>query len=849
MADVWIAEDRVLGRQVAVKILHTQYAESDTFVERFRRESQSAANLSHSNIVAVHDWGQDGDTYFMVMELVQGRNLRDVIRSEGALLPRRVAEIGAEVAVALSVAHNQGLVHRDIKPANVLLTPDGAVKVADFGIARAWDDSEQLTKTGAVIGTATYFSPEQAQGHTADTRSDIYSLGVVMYELLTGSPPFSGESPVAVAYQHVQQPPERPSQLNPNVPPGLEAIVLKAMAKHPDDRYQTAAEMVEDLDRLLAGQVPLAAPQNEAPTRVMTSAGGSVPPIPPTDSGDPYADTPPPSYVEPVYAEPGGLDRTTLTIGIIAAAAILLLGIVLLVRLLGSDATGAIVIPDLRGETVEDATARLTNLGLLVDEEPVADDEIEPGRVAGTDPGAGAEVSDGDTVTLLVSGGPADVEVPRVIDLTEADARSAIEGAGLEVGEVTTETSPVIEAGVVMNQSPGPGELVTRGSDVDIVVSAGTDVLIVPDVVGKAENVALAELAEAGFQVGQIRIEQRPSADVLEGFVIETDPIAGEGVPVDGFVTVVVSEGAVPSVVPSVITREPDDAQEFLEELGFVVVFDEPIELDWDDPLDGLVAEQDPAAGETAEFGATIRLRVGEAATEVSVPDVLDNNESTARSRIQATGLVYERGPDIELGVDDPDDGLALEQSPPPNTTVAVGSTVVVRFGAAAEPASVPDLVGDGETTCLTEPEAEAAITAADLVPVEGATSNIPLHHPCIGHVVIQTPDPLTVVPTGSQVTYRLGVGAAAQGVYLNEDEIIGQDIDDVEAAFPNITWTLDPVMTCDTADPDLDEKVAWIDPEPNEIVATGSEVIYWIGDPDSTEASCDAPPVPSPPP
>ena len=819
MADVWVAEDRVLGRQVAVKILHTQFAESEAFVERFRRESQAAANLTHANIVAVHDWGQDGDTYFMVMELVQGRNLRDVIRSEGALLPRRVAEIGAEVGVALSVAHNQGLVHRDIKPANVLLTPDGAVKVADFGIARAWDDTEQLTKTGAVIGTATYFSPEQAQGQTADSRSDIYSLGVVMYELLTGAPPFSGESPVAVAYQHVQKEPEPPSQLNPNVPPGLEAIVLKAMAKDPEDRYQTAAELVEDLDRLLAGQVPLAAPQNEAPTRVMTSAGAAVPPTAPPGA-DPY-DAPEPRYQEQVYTEPGSVDRTTLTIGIIAAAALLLLGIILLVRLVGSDVASALTVPELRGQTVESATQELSSMGLTVDQEEVADPEIEPGLVAGTDPPSGTQVSDGDTVTLLVSQGPGEVEVPRVIDLTLEQARSEIESAALEVGEITYEASPVVAADTVMNQSPQPGELVAGGSDVDLVVSAGSDALTIPDVVGKTERDALFTLEEAGFQTSQITIERQPSADVLEGFVIETDPVAGQTLPSGGILTVVISEGAVPSVVPSVIGREPVDAEEFLEELGFVVVFGDPVELEFDDPLDGVIAEQDPEAGETAEFGATIELRVGEAATTVAVPDVLGDEETTARAKIEAEGLVYERGPDIELGVNDPDDGRALEQSPPPGSSSPVGTTVTVRFGRAAEPATVPDLVGDGETTCLTKAEADAAIQSANLVPVQGSNAQIPLHHPCVDRVVLQDPDPQTVVAEGSQVTYRLGVGHSSQGVYLAEDEIIGETIEDVEAAFPNVVWETDnPPLddppdgdTCQTDDPELQGKVAWIDP------------------------------------
>ncbi|MEE9298677.1 MAG: Stk1 family PASTA domain-containing Ser/Thr kinase, partial [Acidimicrobiia bacterium] len=656
MADVWIAEDQLLGRQVAVKILHGEHALSETFVERFRREAQAAANLSHANIVAVYDWGQDGDTYFMVMELVQGRNLRDVLRSEGALLPRRVAEIGAEVCVAVSVAHNQGLVHRDIKPANVLLTPDGAVKVADFGIARAFDDSDQLTKTGAVIGTATYFSPEQAQGQPADARSDIYSVGVVMYELLTGSPPFSGESPVAVAYQHVQEAPEPPSRLDPNVPPGLEAIVLKAMAKQPDDRYQSAAEMVEDIDRLLAGQVPLAAPQNEAPTREITA--GAPPPMPP-QGPDTRPDTPTVSE-HPVYREPGGSDRTTLTIGIIAAFALLLLGIILLVRLLGSGGeTGLVAVPDLRGNQPASALAELSTLGFQIIQEAVTSSDVAAGLVVGTEPEAGTQVERGSTIKLLVSGGAATIQVPRVVGLTERQARNALELLGLEVGEFIFEASPVIEAGIVMAQNPPAGEPVAVGTDVDLVVSAGSNALTVPDVVGKTESDALFTFSQSGFE--EIRIERRPSAEVLEGFVIETSPEAGQLLPIDGFVVVVISQGAVPSVVPSVLTEDPPEAQRILEDLGFVVVFDDPVELEWDDPLDGVIAEQDPVAGGTAEFGSIVRLRVGEAATQVAAPNVINDDEATARQKIEDAGLTFARGPDIELGFGDLSDGKALE--------------------------------------------------------------------------------------------------------------------------------------------------------------------------------------------
>ena len=387
MADVWIAEDRVLERRVAVKILHRQFAEDAGFVERFRREAQAAAPLSHPNIVAVHDWGQDGDTYFMVMEFVEGQDLRTVIRSEGAIPSQRVAEIGSAVGMALSVAHDQGLVHRDIKPANVLLTPEGAIKVADFGIARARDDSEQLTQAGAIIGTAAYLSPEQAQGHPADLRSDIYSLGVVMYELLTGAPPFFGENSLAIAIQHVQQLPERPSRLKPDIPPGLEAIVLKAMAKDSADRYQTAAEMVEDLDRLRAGETPQAALRNEAPTEVMPPVIG-LPPTPTRarDSHDPPlryhpgavgdaprplertartdSHDPPPRYHRgAVGATPRTFKRTARTVGAIAAAALVLIGIFLAVRLGKPGGEGALVLP----EQGVDATIGAPDPGLSTD--------------------------------------------------------------------------------------------------------------------------------------------------------------------------------------------------------------------------------------------------------------------------------------------------------------------------------------------------------------------------------------------------------------------------------------------------------------------------------------------------
>jgi len=785
MADVWVGHDRLLNRRVAVKILHPEYAANEAFVARFHREAQAAANLNHPNIVDIYDWGRDEGVYFMVMELIQGRNLREILHSEGALEPRRVAEIAQSVAAALGAAHERGLVHRDIKPANVLLTPEGDAKVTDFGIARAWDDSDQLTRTGAVIGTATYFSPEQAQGLTADGRSDLYALGVVMYELLTGVPPFVGESPVSVAYQHVREFAPPPSDLNPNIPDALDAIVMRCLEKDPRRRYQTAGALSLDLGRFLAGEALAAPPPDDAPTRLTAAVG--APPLPPSAAWE--------TQQSRAYPEPGRPDRSTLVIGILAALALLGLGLVLLLRLLlPGDTEGMVTIPDVRGQTRESAVAALADLGLLVgDDQPVPDATIAAGLVAGTNPPADDEVEAGTTVRLLISTGPGMATVPPLIGETEARAQDLLREAGL-TARVTYEVSQVVDEGNVISQDPPAGQEVEPNTVVDLVVSAGNDALIVPEVVGRLESEALTRLTEAGFTAAQVRIEHEPSADVLEGFVIEVDPPAGSSLPNDGEVTLVISEGAVPTTVPNVVGDTPEDARAALEDEGFVVVFGDPVALAFGDENDGRVVEQDPVGGTSMEYGSTVELRVGESAETVDVPDILGDTPGAARATIETAGLVYSEGSPVLLDAGDPFIGKVAEVSPPVGTEAQPGDTVIVHLG--VQGARVPDLAGFAGS-CLDPTSAQAAVQAAGLVYQEIGTEELPEGDACAGRVVEQIPGPYaatgTLVAAGTTVQVRIGAAVVPVPDVRAWNLIAPQDtVSDSRSRLTSLGFTVD---------------------------------------------------------
>jgi eukaryotic-like serine/threonine-protein kinase len=606
MADVYRGRDDLLGRQVAIKVLHSQFSSDEAFVKRFRREAQAAANLTHPNIVGIYDWGQVDSTYFIVMELVEGRSLRDVLRSEGALLPRRATEIASEVAAALTVAHRAGVVHRDVKPGNILLAPDGTVKVTDFGIARAWDDSQELTRTGAVIGTATYFSPEQAQGEAADGRSDVYSLGVVLYEMLAGRPPFSGDSPVAVAFQHVSTQVTPPSALNPDVPgplgrggdagppegPGYAIPVCRRHAGRPPagaERRGTGVRAAGHRRGRRGGRRRGRRPDpDDAPG---TTSDGPARRGVPRDRGAGPSNVP---FILGVFA-------LLVTLGILLFFTLRLLNF-------GGSDTELVVIPDVTGFAESDALTTLQQENLVVTLVREASEEVEEGLVIRTEPPAGTEVEPRSTVQLVVSAGEETFAVPPLIGLTQEDAEDLIREAEFTVGTVTLDETSDREPGTVIAQNPLPGIQAPVGSPIDLVVAAGAESVLLPDLSGFTASEVFARLAALGLTWE----EQTEFSDTVQrGRVIRTEPPADTEVPVPSNVIVVVSDGVEPVPVPDLFGQTRNEAEAELRALGLVLrVAATTIEVQ-DPDLDGRVVAQVPEGGVVVPKGTTVNVSLG----------------------------------------------------------------------------------------------------------------------------------------------------------------------------------------------------------------------------------------------
>src|SRR5919108_2980833 len=600
MADVYLAEDQELGRRVAVKILHDRYANDDQFVERFRREATHAAGLSHPNIVSIYDRGETNGSYFIVMEYVEGRTLKELIRARGPCPIHVAIAYTRQILAALRYAHRNGVIHRDIKPHNVIVDPEGVIKVTDFGIARA--GPSQMTEEGAIIGTAQYLSPEQARGAPVDQTSDLYSTGIVLFELLTGNVPFTGETPVEIAMKHLSDTPDPPSAQRKEVPTDLDLVVLRALAKEPPDRYQSAAAMDADLETVAhGGHVPVETA--DAATIVLAGGRGADAPTAVTQLRRGRAVPPgyPPGYEPP---KPRRRVLWPWLLGFGALLAILVGGWFLVDTIRDQlEASKPVSVPYVVALREANARNEILDAGLKVRVNRVPSSDVEEGFVISQSPTQGTRVEKETIVAIEVSTGKREVTVPSVVGQDQANAIEELTRAGLDAHVVSVSSDKDI--GVVTGQDPAPGEVVVEGTQVRINVSSGPKQISVPSVLLLPYEQAVTELQRAGFKVSRIDIE----SDQAKGIVTNQDPNGGATASEGSTVTLSVSRGPVTSSVPDVTTQDFSVAQATLEGAGFrtKVVFE-----DTEDPsLDGIVISQDPVGGSQEKANTVVTLFVG----------------------------------------------------------------------------------------------------------------------------------------------------------------------------------------------------------------------------------------------
>jgi serine/threonine-protein kinase len=576
MADVYLAEDSHLGRRVAVKVMHDRFAQDPQFVSRFEREASAAAGLQHKNVVGVYDRGAFGNTRYIVMEYIDGRTLKDIIKSQGPMAPLQAIAIAEQVLAAAGFAHQRGIIHRDLKPQNVLVDREGNAKVADFGIAH--EGTSDVTQAGVMLGTAQYVSPEQAQGQPPQAASDLYSVGVMLFEMLTGQVPFAGDSSMAIALKHVNEQPPAPSQVNPSSPQALDAVVLYALNKDPATRFRSAGEFVAALEHakaVITGKAPptaqtvVAAPQQPA-------------------AGAPAEDQ-----------ESARRRKRRRIVWSCVATLVVLFGLLSTYLLTLPD---QVTVPYVIGRTVDDAQAKLKAAGL--ESEIVRRRDVAPaGEVVAQDPTRGEEVDEGSTVLLTVSSGPGTVKVPKVRGLPENRAIRELRELGL-TPKVQREFSKDIDKGQAIRTVPPAGDQAERGSSIDLFISKGAREITVPDVTGLSKSAARRELEEAGFEVDF----ETENSEQPEDEAIDQSPSGGSKADEGSTVVVTLASGS--NEIPDVTGLSEDDATQELEEAGFDVTVD-TTDVD-EESEDGIVQSQNPGGGSVRKVGLEVTIVVGE---------------------------------------------------------------------------------------------------------------------------------------------------------------------------------------------------------------------------------------------